>query len=185
MFMDTTIQRKWCGILRNKRFDLTGKKFGRLLVVDEAERKPEGPNKRLWNCICDCGNKKIVRGAHLTTGRTKSCSCLRIDTMQAQLGSANNNWKGGKTYNNKGYKLIRIPNHHRVNNSGYVLEHIVVMEEKLGRPLLPEENVHHLNGIRDDNRPENLELWSRSQPSGQRVADKIIWAKEILALYGR
>jgi hypothetical protein len=57
------------------------------------------------------------------------------------------------------------------------------MEQHLGRPLEAHENVHHVNGVRDDNHLENLELWSVSQPAGQRVADKVSWAREILALY--
>jgi len=64
-----------------------------------------------------------------------------------------------------------------------VPEHRIVMERTLGRELLPGENVHHVNGVRGDNRPENLELWSHSQPSGQRVCDKVEWAKQLLALY--
>lgn len=76
--------------------------------------------------------------------------------------------------------------------SGYVyltvrktrkLAHRLVMERHLDRELLPTEEVHHKHGDRSDNRLEKLELWSTSQPPGQRVEDKVAWAIELLALY--
>ncbi len=57
------------------------------------------------------------------------------------------------------------------------------MEKMLGRSLRPEETVHHLNGIRHDNRPANLELWTKPQPSGIRAGDALAWAREVIALY--
>lgn len=66
---------------------------------------------------------------------------------------------------------------------GHMLEHRKVMQDFIGRLLMPHENVHHINGVRDDNRLENLELWSTSQPCGQRIEDKLRWAREFISQY--
>ena len=121
----------------------------------------------------DCGGP--------TSPSNKSGKCFKCYHAW-RTGANHHTWKGG-TRNSQGYKLIRDPHHPRAHTSGYVLEHIVIMEEFLGRALFPDENVHHKNGQRDDNRIENLELWSTSQPPGQRVEDKLRWAREILDRY--
>ena len=88
-------------------------------------------------------------------------------------------WKSGKRKHVDKYGYVQLS-----YLGKRIPEHRYVMEKKLGRELLPGENVHHINGVRSDNRPENLELWVTSQPSGQRVEDVVRWAKQILETYG-
>lgn len=86
-----------------------------------------------------------------------------------------------------GYRKVCVPlaDRHLFPNETHVLEHRLVMARMLGRPLHGDEEVHHRNGDRLDNRPENLELWSTSQPRGQRVEDKVAWAERILSRYAK
>jgi hypothetical protein len=85
----------------------------------------------------------------------------------------------------EGYVRLFVPSHPNAQKTGHILEHTYVMSAILGRPLWPDENVHHKNGVKHDNRPENLELWAGvgRQPKGQRVDDLVAWAKEILGRY--
>lgn len=92
--------------------------------------------------------------------------------------------KGAGSLTADGYWVLHRPEHPNARADGRVMQHTVVMAEKIGRPLKQGEQVHHINGVRSDNRPENLELWRKAQPAGQRVADLIEFAKEILAEYG-
>lgn len=85
-----------------------------------------------------------------------------------------------------GYVQLRRPDHPAAwgNAKCWIHEHRVVMEEQLGRYLLPGENVHHKNGNRADNSPTNLELWVTAQPAGQRPEDLVAYARMILERYG-
>lgn len=82
-----------------------------------------------------------------------------------------------------GYTYVAAADSQVANCRGLVLEHRLVMAQHLGRDLRPDENVHHLNGIRTDNRLENLELWVTMQPSGKRAVDLVTYARVILERY--
>ena len=89
---------------------------------------------------------------------TQKMKELGMPASKDQSGSRNGNWRGGRRKSSYGYIMICSPDHPYKNKRGEVFEHRLVMEQHIGRYLKPYEVVHHINGIRDDNRLENLEL---------------------------
>lgn len=140
-----------------------------------APMRPPHTHKSDVCTVDDCSNPHSAKGfCYKHYGRNKRGVDLNApDRRPLEM------W--GKWYkNNYGY-LVR---HRRVNGKSKTQsQHRHVMEEHLGRKLRPEETVHHINGVRDDNSIENLELWSTSHPKGQRVQDKVRWAHEMLKIY--
>jgi hypothetical protein len=160
------------GTLKN----LVGRVFGRWTVISRGKNSRTGQVR--WCCKCSCsGMERLVTSCTLRAGTSKSCGCLIRETASARYGVKSPSWKGGRRLRTDGYVSIVVgPNKTR-------LEHCLVMEKLLGRPLLPSETVHHRNGSRSNNSPDNLELRSSDHGEGQTIPDLVAWATRILRLY--
>lgn len=91
----------------------------------------------------------------------------RKNSILAHIGKRSCNWKGGRRIDKFGYVLIWKPKHPNAKIAGYIHEHRLVMSEFLKRPLHKWEYVHHINGIKTDNRVENLELMTKKVHRGK------------------
>jgi hypothetical protein len=142
--------------------NITGQKFERLLVIEPTNLRDH--REVVWKCKCDCGSIVYVRGGSLRSGHTKGCGCVSKDNLIAgnkkRSGPNHPDWKGGRKKNYYGYILVQNKSHPDADEKGYILEHRLVMEKKVGRRLKSNEIVHHINRNRVDNRPENLRLFN-------------------------
>jgi hypothetical protein len=118
-------------------------------------------------CACGCGeliNRYYMSERHLRERKYKHSHYWRGKPKPFVTHGENNpNWKGGRYLHSRGYVYVKKPEHPRAEKWGYVLEHILVMEQHIGRYLNPGEEVHHVNHIKTDNRIENLRLTTKTE----------------------
>lgn len=141
----------------------------RVFCSARCKHENQYPKPRL-DCL-QCG-KNTVR----TKSLKRHGSAYNYEQKYCSKGCAYNALRKGGTVDKNGYRYSTIA-------GKQVFEHRAVMENFLGRSLDTKETVHHRNGIRTDNRLENLELWSSRHCKGQRVEDKVTHAREILNTY--
>lgn len=162
-----------CGKVR--RVPLSRVKSGRGMFCNpecfQVYRKELNEAKR-YTRVCEQCSKvfKVHPGAANASHVWKYCSQKCYFNSKADKARK----KDGEIHRNNGYVQVYMYDHPSVKNKRVkrVMEHRLVMEKVLGRYLTSEETVHHKNGIRDDNRPENLELWLKKfHPTGVRLKD--------------
>lgn len=122
-------------------------------------------------CECGCGKEFTPSRTALWKHKTGRTTRFVIHGHNGR-GENNGNWAGGKTFSAQGYILIANPEHENSRKSGYVLEHRYIISQRIGRPLKDTEIVHHINGDKLDNRPENLEITSRSHHALHHMQSK-------------
>lgn len=168
-----TSQSCGCQSKRRRRTTLfPGQRFGYWTVLSRIEKPTK---QRSWLCRCACGIVKGVSSNSLKRGKSLSCGCYRKEKWVAS--------RLPKSIAARGYVLVYDEQWGNPRRGGRIFEHILVMTRHLDRALRRGECVHHKNGIRTDNRLDNLELWTTRHPKGARVNDLIKWAKDILEMY--
>ena len=134
-------------------------------IYCSKECKAKARDTRVALVCAVCGkqfqkNRAYLEKGYLEKGFGKYCS--RACRNKARSGEKHYKWNGGIKIGKRGYIYEYRPDHPFANSQGYVPQHRLVMEKLLGRYLVPEEVVHHKNGIVTDNRPENLMLFSNN-----------------------
>jgi hypothetical protein len=168
--------------------------YGQICTVDgcEGEHASRGYCGKHYTRFRKYGDPLFVKKEVGPRGVFEGCSVEGCDKSHSAKGFCENHYSAFRKHGDPLARLVAPAGSGYVDKAGYhkrtvrgrsMMVHRMVMEEHLGRALRDDENVHHINGDRKDNRIENLELWSTRQPSGQRIEDKVEWAIELLALY--
>jgi len=145
----------------------------------------------VWSACGICGKERWIQAQCLARGSTACKQCVgkvrdnssyqtkeyrekQAEGSRKRKGKLSGNWRGGRHKRPDGYIILIVPPDdsnfplaHKSGNSHYILEHRLVMAKHLDRCLFPWEGVHHRNGVKDDNRLENLELVSRPLHTGR------------------
>lgn len=130
-----------------------------------------------------CASKHTQSRAPTADGRYRGV--CRTCKRQWTVPRAPRPFEAKRWIGSNGYALVNgYKGHPNANESGYILEHVLVVATFIGRALVHGETVHHKNGRKDDNRLENLELWDKTHPAGQRQGDLVDWAISIIERHG-
>jgi hypothetical protein len=108
----------------------------------------------------DCGKIRWIQVMKGKPRNLRCSSCAMKGDRHPYFGKRGEEtpaWKGGQYTSHTGYVFIATPNHPSRSYRGYVKRSVLVLEQKLGRLMLPNADCHHINGIKDDDRPDNLE----------------------------
>lgn len=126
--------------------------------------------------ICECGCGKPTHIAKATYRDRRHFKGHPVPFLQGHsltpTGPDHHLWKGGRWTHKSGYVYVYAPDHPKANRDRYVLEHRLVMEQTIGRLLRDDEVVHHINHVKDDNRPENLMILSPGEHSTLHAPDR-------------